>query len=71
MFFLHLDCRSLQKAMKSLGTDEDMLIYILGNRSNAQRVHICDKYKQMFGKVSIVVKHSNINLYGYECLGFG
>ena len=37
--------------MKGLGTDEEMLVYTLGNRSNDQRIQIRDKYKQMFGQV--------------------
>jgi hypothetical protein len=49
---LYLDCDNLQKAMKGLGTDESMLIHILGNRSNDQRVKIRDQYKIMFGRVS-------------------
>jgi hypothetical protein len=38
--------------MKGLGTDDSMLVHILGNRSNDQRVKIRDQYKVMFGKVS-------------------
>ncbi len=49
--FWHSDCQNLQKAIKGLGTDEDMLIYTLGNRSNDQRLQIRDKYKIMYGKV--------------------
>jgi hypothetical protein len=38
--------------MKGLGTDDSMLVHILGNRSNDQRVKIRDQYKVMFGQVS-------------------
>jgi hypothetical protein len=33
------------------GTKEDVLISILGNRSNNQRVQIKEMFKTMFGKV--------------------
>ncbi|CAF2047091.1 unnamed protein product [Rotaria magnacalcarata] len=49
-FNVERDCNNLQKAMKGLGTDENMLIHILGNRSNDQRLQIRDKYKTMFGQ---------------------
>ncbi|CAF4969803.1 unnamed protein product, partial [Rotaria socialis] len=49
-FNVERDCDNLQKAMKGLGTDENMLIHILGNRSNDQRLQIRDKYKTMFGQ---------------------
>ncbi|CAF0755465.1 unnamed protein product [Rotaria sordida] len=49
-FNVERDCENLRKAMKGLGTNEDMLVRILGNRSNDQRLQIRDKYKTMFGR---------------------
>jgi hypothetical protein len=34
-----------------IGTKEDLIINIMGNRSNDQRLQIKDMYKTMFGKV--------------------
>ena len=47
---IEADAEALRKAMKGFGTDEDALIKIVANRTNAQRMQIKDKYKQMFGR---------------------
>jgi len=44
------DCELLRKAMKGLGTDEEMIINIVANRSNAQRQELKKMYGQMWGK---------------------
>ncbi|CAF3586615.1 unnamed protein product [Rotaria sordida] len=49
-FNVEQDCKNLHESMKGVGTDEDTLIQILGNRSNDQRLKIRDKYKTMFGQ---------------------
>lgn len=54
-YFLYSDCHNLRKAIKGLGTNEKMLIHILGNRSNDQRLQIRDKYKTMFGRVKEII----------------
>ena len=46
---IEADAEALRKAMKGFGTDEDALIKIVANRTNAQSMQIKDKYKQMFG----------------------
>ena len=47
---IEADAEALRKAMKGFGTDEDALIKIVANRTNAQRMQIKDKYKQLFGR---------------------
>ena len=49
--FSYSDCDHIRKAIKGGGTDENMLIHILGNRSCDQRLKIHDKYKTMFNRV--------------------
>jgi len=44
------DCVALKNAMKGLGTDESVLISILGNRTYKQRRAIQTFYKQFYGK---------------------
>ncbi|UJR35955.1 hypothetical protein I4U23_028696 [Adineta vaga] len=52
-FNVQRDCENLRKAMKGLGTDDDMLVHILGNRSSDQRVKIRDQYKILFGRRAV------------------
>lgn len=59
------DAEALRNAVKGLGTKESVIINIMGNRSNSQRLKIKDAYKLMFGKViqkSNAVKINIINL---------
>ena len=44
------DAEALRKAMKGIGTDEDAIIKIIANRTNAQRQKIKEAYKTAFGR---------------------
>ena len=44
------DAAAIRKAMEGFGTDEDALIKIVANRSNAQRQKIKEEYKTAYGR---------------------
>lgn len=44
------DAERLRKSIKGSGTDEKILIDIMGNRNTVQRLKIKDTYKAMFGR---------------------
>jgi len=44
------DAAEMHKAMEGFGTDEDALIKIVANRSNAQRQKIKEEYKTAYGR---------------------
>ena len=44
------DAEALRAAMKGLGTDEDAIIKIVANRTNAQRQKIKLFYKSSYGR---------------------
>ncbi|XP_056135616.1 annexin A5b [Lampris incognitus] len=49
-FNANQDAEALYKAMKGLGTDEDVILQLLTSRSNAQRQQIKSAYKTLHGK---------------------
>ena len=44
------DCTALRKAMKGLGTDEDLIISILTQRNNEQRYMMRQRYQAIFSR---------------------
>lgn len=44
------DAETLYKAMKGLGTDEDTIVKVVGNRTNDQRLKIKEDFKSAYGK---------------------
>ena len=44
------DCASLKKAMKGLGTDEDLIISVLTQRNNEQRYMMKQRYQALYNR---------------------
>ena len=44
------DAADLRKAMKGMGTDEDAIIKIVANRTNAQRQQIKESFNKQFNR---------------------
>ncbi|XP_062909102.1 annexin A6 isoform X2 [Mobula hypostoma] len=45
-----VDVKALRKAMKGIGTDEEAIINIISQRSNAQRQHLRQQFKSQLGR---------------------
>uniref|UniRef100_A0A914XU62 Annexin n=1 Tax=Plectus sambesii TaxID=2011161 RepID=A0A914XU62_9BILA len=60
-FSAEADAELLRKAMKGLGTDEDAVISVFGNRTNKQRQEVIKMYKTMFGKDLVKDLKSELN----------
>ncbi|XP_021961654.1 annexin A13 [Folsomia candida] len=43
-------CKKLYDGMKGLGTEENVIVEVIGSHTNEQRQEIKDKYKTMYGK---------------------
>ena len=57
------DCASLRKAMKGLGTDEDLIISILTQRNNEQRYMMRQRYQAIFSRD--LIKDLKSELHGH------
>ena len=57
------DAADLRKAMKGIGTDEDAIIKIVANRTNAQRQQIKESYNKQFNRDIIKDLKSELRRY--------
>ena len=57
------DCTALRKAMKGLGTDEDLIISVLTNRNNEQRYMMKQRYQAIFNRD--LIKDLKSELHGH------
>ena len=57
------DCASLRKAMKGLGTDEDLIISVLTQRNNEQRYMMRQRYQSIFNRD--LIKDLKSELHGH------
>ncbi|CAB1324821.1 unnamed protein product, partial [Coregonus sp. 'balchen'] len=56
------DAQNLRKAMKGFGTDEDIIIDIVANRSNEQRQEIRQAFKSILGRGAGTDEHALIEI---------
>ena len=57
------DCTALRKAMKGLGTDEDLIISVLTQRNNEQRYMMRQRYQSIFNRD--LIKDLKSELHGH------